>query len=134
MILPTFKYHPDPLATGSVEKSCTTCACCGKARGFIYTGPVYADEEYDQCICPWCIADGSAHEKMEASFTDDAGIVGGGGVYGMRFQGKLSKKWRTEHLDSLAGNKSNGGRIVVMQLSSLGVLGKRSYTHWARKQ
>jgi uncharacterized protein CbrC (UPF0167 family) len=78
MALPTFKYHPDPVATGSVEESDAKCVCCGKARGFIYTGPVYAVEEYDQCICPWCIADGSAHKKLEASFTDDAGIGGGG--------------------------------------------------------
>jgi len=76
--LPTFKYHPDPLATGMVVKSDTKCACCGNARGFIYTGPVYAAEEYDQRICPWCIADGSAHERLGASFTDDAGIGGGG--------------------------------------------------------
>jgi uncharacterized protein CbrC (UPF0167 family) len=61
-----------------VVKSDTKCACCGNARGFIYTGPVYAAEEYDQRICPWCIADGSAHERLGASFTDDAGIGGGG--------------------------------------------------------
>lgn len=78
MTLPIFKYHPDPLATGNVVKSETKCACCGKARGFIYTGPVFAVDEYDQCICPWCIADGSAHEKLEASFTDEVGIGGGG--------------------------------------------------------
>src|SRR5690242_14338438 len=76
--LPKFKYHPEPMRTGSVEKSAAKCVCCGQARGFIYTGPVYSVEEYDQCICPWCIADGSAHEKLEASFTDDAGIGGGG--------------------------------------------------------
>jgi uncharacterized protein CbrC (UPF0167 family) len=76
MALPTFKYHPDPISTGTVVKSSTECVCCGKARGFIYTGPVYAVEEYDQCICPWCIADGSAHEKLEASFTDEDGIGG----------------------------------------------------------
>ncbi len=78
MALPTFKYHPDPLATGSIVKSNTECVCCGEARGFIYNGPVYAIEEYDQCICPWCIADGSAHEKLGASFTDGDGIGGGG--------------------------------------------------------
>jgi uncharacterized protein CbrC (UPF0167 family) len=78
MALPNFKYHPDPVATGSVVESDTECVCCGKARGFIYTGPVYATEEYDECICPWCIADGSAHEKLEASFTDESGIGGGG--------------------------------------------------------
>jgi uncharacterized protein CbrC (UPF0167 family) len=78
MALPTFKYHPDPVATGHVIKSDTECICCGKIRGFIYTGPVYAVEEYGEQICPWCIADGSAHEKFDASFTDEVGIGGSG--------------------------------------------------------
>lgn len=78
MALPTFKYHPDPEATGHIIKSDTKCVCCGEDRGFIYTGPVYALEEYGQQICPWCIADGSAHEKLDASFTDEVGIGGGG--------------------------------------------------------
>jgi hypothetical protein len=78
MELPNFKYHPDPVLTGHFVKSDAKCTCCGKARGFIYTGPVYALEEYDECICPWCIADGSAHEKLGASFTDEVGIGGGG--------------------------------------------------------
>lgn len=76
--LPHFKYHPDPLATGCVAASDTVCACCGQARGYIYTGPVYAVEDYDDCICPWCIADGSAHEKLDADFTDTEGIGGYG--------------------------------------------------------
>jgi uncharacterized protein CbrC (UPF0167 family) len=78
MALPTFKYHPDPITTEIVVKSNTGCVCCGKARGFIYTGPVYAPKEYNQSICPWCIADGSAHDKLDASFTDEDGIGGGG--------------------------------------------------------
>ena len=78
MSLPNFRYHPDPQATGHVRESDTECACCGQVRGFIYTGPVYAIEQYDEEICPWCIADGSAHEKLDASFTDEAGIGGGG--------------------------------------------------------
>jgi len=78
MALPAFKYHPDPVSTGHVVQSDTECVCCGKAREFIYIGHVYAPEEYDRCICPWCIADGSAHDKLGASFTDDAGIGGGG--------------------------------------------------------
>jgi uncharacterized protein len=80
MALPTFKYHPDPVATGHVEESDTECVCCRKSRGFIYTGPVYAIEEYDEQICPWCIADDSAHEKLGATFTDEIG-VGGGGIW-----------------------------------------------------
>ncbi len=78
MKLPTFKYHPDPVATGNVVQSDTECACCGQRRGFIYVGHVYAIEEYEHCICPWCIADGSAHAKLGASFTDEDGIGGGG--------------------------------------------------------
>lgn len=74
--LPTFRFHPDPIATGSVERSSKTCVCCGRARGYVYVGPVYSNVEYDSCICPWCIADSSAHEKLHASFHDEASIGG----------------------------------------------------------
>ena len=76
--LPSFKYHPDPLGTGSITLSDTECVCCGLARGYVYRGPVYAIEEYDERICPWCIADGSARDKLGASFNDEAGIGGYG--------------------------------------------------------
>jgi uncharacterized protein CbrC (UPF0167 family) len=68
--LPDFPYHPDPIATGSVARSPTECLVCGKARGFIYTGPVYAVDEFVEEICPWCIADGTAATKLDAKFTD----------------------------------------------------------------
>ena len=29
MELPAFKYHPDPVATGSVLRSEAECCCCG---------------------------------------------------------------------------------------------------------
>ncbi len=80
MQLPTFRYHPNPLATGSVIRSEAVCKVCGQARGFIYSGPVYAQQELIDCICPWCIADGSAHRKFDAEFTDSAGIGGGADV------------------------------------------------------
>jgi uncharacterized protein CbrC (UPF0167 family) len=50
--LPIFRYHPDPVGTGSVEPSSTTCVGCGRERGFIYTGPVYAIDEFQSEICP----------------------------------------------------------------------------------
>jgi uncharacterized protein CbrC (UPF0167 family) len=78
MELPHFKYHPDPIGTGSIIQSDTTCIVCGEVRGFIYTGPTFCEEELDDCICPWCIADGSAHEKFDAEFTDASTI----GEYG----------------------------------------------------
>lgn len=77
-VLPVFAYHPDPLSTGAVIPSGTTCICCEQARGFIYAGPVYAEEEYGEELCPWCIADGSASSKLGVSFTDEAGIGGYG--------------------------------------------------------
>ena len=70
MDLPEFPYHPDPLATESVEASDTQCASCGQRRGFIYRGPAYSVEEVVDCLCPWCIADGTAAEKFAAEFTD----------------------------------------------------------------
>jgi uncharacterized protein len=72
--LPVFRYHPDPLASGSVVPSDLECRCCGRARGHIYTGPVYAEEELNEALCPWCIADGSAAERFDATFVDPGGV------------------------------------------------------------
>ena len=76
--LPAFRYHPDPLGTSSIRASDTVCVVCGQARGYVYTGPVYTEstEELDERICPWCIADGAAHERFAAEFTD-MGSIGG---------------------------------------------------------
>jgi uncharacterized protein CbrC (UPF0167 family) len=76
--LPHFQYHPAPLLTGAVEASSVTCACCQRARGFIYVGPVSGEEDLDEVLCPWCIADGSAAEKLGASFADDSPLEDAG--------------------------------------------------------
>jgi uncharacterized protein CbrC (UPF0167 family) len=80
MSLPNFRYHPDPIRSGSIKEADTVCIVCGRPRGFVYTGPVYALEEYVDCICPWCIADGTAHDQLGAEFTDSA-LIGGGGIW-----------------------------------------------------
>ena len=67
--LPTFRYHPDPLATGSIVVSDVQCEACGKRRGYVYDGPVFAADEIDS-LCPWCIADGTANSEFDAEFTD----------------------------------------------------------------
>ncbi|WP_369780629.1 CbrC family protein [Streptomyces sp. R33] len=46
-----------------------TCICCGRGRGYIYTGPVYAVEDLKDRLCPWCIASGSVAERFDAHFT-----------------------------------------------------------------
>lgn len=72
--LPPFRYHPDPIASGSVEPSKRQCRCCGKKRGCIYTGPAYCEEDLEDALCPWCIASGAAHEKFGAEFVDLASL------------------------------------------------------------
>ena len=67
--LPQFPYHRDPVASGSVKFCDTACECCGQARGAIYEGNVYTSADV-QSVCPWCIADGSAAEKYDATFFD----------------------------------------------------------------
>jgi uncharacterized protein CbrC (UPF0167 family) len=74
---PRFRYHPDPIATGAVEASPATCACCGKANGFIYVGPTYGPD-LDGPLCPWCIADGSAAARLDASFADAHPLIQAG--------------------------------------------------------
>lgn len=69
--LPSFRYHPDPLATESIIESQKPCVCCGQARGFDYVGPVSGPDGPDGSICPWCIANGQAAEVLDVEF--DAG-------------------------------------------------------------
>lgn len=77
MDLPTFKYHPNPIATGAVKESDAACECCGQARGFIYTSRLYSAQKVE-AICPWCIADGSAAKKFEGMFCDDSPLAEAG--------------------------------------------------------
>jgi len=76
--LPRFKYHPDPVGTGSIIASDVECKGCGLTRGWIYTGPVYCKEDLDDLICPWCIYDGIAHSKFDAEFVDPEAVGGCG--------------------------------------------------------
>jgi uncharacterized protein CbrC (UPF0167 family) len=52
--LPTFRYHPDPVRTGSVESWIGTCDICHEARGYRYTGPIYSEKDGEPDVCPWC--------------------------------------------------------------------------------
>jgi uncharacterized protein CbrC (UPF0167 family) len=72
--LPTFRYHADPIRTGSIVASTNACRRCGRQRGYIYVGPVYADDDLDDAFCPGGIADGSAARMFGAEFTDAPGI------------------------------------------------------------
>ena len=56
--LPEFRYHPDPVASGSITRSANPCTVCGLSRGWRY-GPV------QHGVCPWCLAEGSAAAQLE---------------------------------------------------------------------
>lgn len=71
MSLPDFRYHPDPIASGSIKASPAACDCCGHSRGFEYTSSLYTRHRPKPTICPWCIKSGEAAQKYEASFSDD---------------------------------------------------------------
>lgn len=73
--LPTFRYHPNPVATGAFVLEPGRCSSCGLDRGYVYKGPIYAIEEPDP-PCPWCIADGSFAARFDAEFTDPAPLAG----------------------------------------------------------
>ena len=80
--LPTFVYYPDPVASGSIEASDVVCLACERARGFVYpTAYGYGASNFEGPVCPWCIADGSAHQKFGIEFTNPES-VGGHGAWG----------------------------------------------------
>ena len=71
--LPVFRYHPDPLATGSIIAAPDRpCLGCSRIRGYLYMGPVYTEKNFilEEHLCPWCIADGTAAKRFSASFND----------------------------------------------------------------
>mmetsp|Transcript_11234 Transcript_11234/g.19199 ORF Transcript_11234/g.19199 Transcript_11234/m.19199 type:complete len:202 (-) Transcript_11234:192-797(-) len=67
---PTFPYHADAKKSFE-ENSEESCACCNKKRGYIYNGPMFGDFDEDPSICPWCIKDGSACERLGVELVSD---------------------------------------------------------------
>lgn len=66
--LPSFRYHPDPVATGMIRRSPNACAACRQRRGWEYTTTPYGARTLAH-VCPWCIVDGTA-AAAGASFSD----------------------------------------------------------------
>ncbi len=120
--LPYFKYHPDPIGTGMIERSEVVCECCGQARGYVYTGAVYCVDDVED-VCPWCIADGSAHTKFGASFTDAAGIPGVSGdvVREVAYRTPGFSGWQQEQWWTHCGDAAQYlGRAGRAELEGLG--------------
>ncbi len=49
---------------------------CGKATGYVYTGSFYSvEDDLEESLCPWCIANGKAAKKFDGMFADEALFV-----------------------------------------------------------
>lgn len=72
--LPSFRYHPDPVATGSIQHSGGGCPSCGEVTGWAYATTPYGMGEQPEGLCPWCIASGAAADRFGSQFCDQ--IVG----------------------------------------------------------
>lgn len=69
-MLPTFKYHPNPIETGAFQKGTPQkCDCCGCETDLWYESPFYSIDDVDR-ICPKCISNGAAAKKFDGEFQD----------------------------------------------------------------
>lgn len=69
--LPTFKYMPNPIQAGIFETGqLVVCDCCEQEVDIYYTGGIYAVEEVEY-LCPSCIHNGLAAEKLDGEFQQD---------------------------------------------------------------
>lgn len=75
--LPIFRYHPDPLSTGSIKRSSNACECCGEATGYVYAASFYSTQNIS-FLCPWCIHSGRAAETFNGSFSDERPLIDAG--------------------------------------------------------
>ncbi|MFI0446814.1 CbrC family protein [Actinomadura sp. 6N118] len=66
---PIFRYHPDPLATGSAVRSDHVCSVCGMHRETRYRGPVYGNQP--DSLCLYCIHSGEASHALGTSVGGD---------------------------------------------------------------
>jgi uncharacterized protein CbrC (UPF0167 family) len=130
--LPTFRYHPDPVATGAVEASDGTCPCCGAARGYAYVGPVFAEDEVEG-LCPWCIADGSAASRFDAEFTEVDGDVPDGVLVEVTtrtpgFTGWQQERWLVHCGDAAAYLGATGDDDLELRFRCLHCGAEPTYT------
>lgn len=65
-----FRYHPNLYNDPILIRGKGKCECCGK-KVSEYIENVYAEEDLE-CICLECVHNGSAAEKFDAEFVQDA--------------------------------------------------------------
>lgn len=101
--LPSFPLFADPLGQKAFKKSKKTCEVCEEARGYVYAGPQYGEQDEDLTVCPWCIADGSAGEEG-ITFNDLEGPVFPAGGADMSEEEMDQVEQRTPGFNTWQGN------------------------------
>lgn len=69
---PTFRYHPDPIATGSAVREAHVCSVCAMPREIRYCGPVYGKQP--EALCLHCIQSGEASRVLGVFAAPEYGI------------------------------------------------------------
>ncbi|MGA4815142.1 CbrC family protein [Pseudomonas aeruginosa] len=62
---------PNRSPAAASRASATTCQCCGKARGYVYTGSPYSATSCRPAASPLVHSRRAARPRYEASFSDD---------------------------------------------------------------
>lgn len=122
-MLPKFKYHPNPIETGSfVQGEPHECNCCGRNTEIWYESPFYSAEDVD-CLCPECIASGLAAEKFNGEFQDSCSVD------------EVSDPQKLEELlvelqDIMDGSRNTGRLIAMIIVHLSGMLVGMSLFKW----
>ena len=125
--IPEFRYHPDPVLSGAIELSeePVTCQCCGKQTKVSYSGPFYSVEDVD-CLCPQCIADGSAANKYKGEFQDECSLDEGcskDAVDELIYRTPGYRGWQQEYWRAHCGDFcAYLGPVGATELKALGLL------------
>lgn len=70
--VPFFKYHPDPIVTGSAVFVDHVCSVCGEHREARYGGPSYGHDA--QSLCLHCISSGAAERTLAMTLDDGVAV------------------------------------------------------------
>ena len=96
--LPSFRFHPDPVGTGSIVAEDIVCTACSQARDHRYVGPIYTQQRPNGPVCPWCIEDGTLAAAFQAEFVDaaSAGSVDDAALEELRYRTPGYLAWQQD--------------------------------------
>jgi len=102
-----FKYHKNPLKSGSFKNDKTVkCECCNEETDLYYPGPFYNVVKNVEALCPACIGTGRAIEKFTGKYSSGKTAVPSFVASAEKIEGEHTetrKKQLYEHTPSYQG-------------------------------